>query len=107
MGKRLNVLLHLLGHYKYLITIVLGLLLVGVIDDNSMLRRWQNSIEINRLEEEIEQYNEQDRKATEQLQEMRRDPKFIERIARERYGMKADDEDIFVITNEEVGNGKQ
>lgn len=102
MGKRFNIMLDLLGHYKYLITIVVGLLLVGVIDDNSMLRRWQYSLEISRLEEEIANYNTQEQAATEQLQELRRNPKAIERIARERYGMKAADEDIFVLTDEEI-----
>lgn len=102
MGKRFNIMLDLLGHYKYLITIVVGLLLVGFIDDNSMLRRWQYSLEISRLEEEIANYNTQEQAATEQLQELRRNPKAIERIARERYGMKAADEDIFVLTDEEI-----
>ena len=36
-----------------------------------------------------------------QLKELKTDPKAIARVARERYFMKADNEDIFVLSDDE------
>jgi len=38
---------------------------------------------------------------------LRRDPKAIEKIARERYFMKTDDEDIYVLSDDEKPTQKQ
>ena len=102
MHIRLNTVLELISHYKYLIVIVVGLLFVGFLDEYSMLHRWKNTVQINQLKEEIEEYNRQDKEATDRLNELQRNPKVIEKIARERYFMKADDEDIFVITHDKA-----
>ena len=37
-----------------------------------------------------------------QIRKLDSDPKAIEKIARERYFMKADDEDIFVLSDDEA-----
>lgn len=37
MSKRLGIIWNYLAHYKYLIVIVVGVLVVGVIDDNSIV----------------------------------------------------------------------
>lgn len=41
------------------------------------------------------------KKDSEELKELQRDPNEISRIARERYFMKKDDEDIFVLSTDE------
>ena len=41
MTGRLNVILSLISHYKYLIVCVIGVLIVGLIDENSFLKRFQ------------------------------------------------------------------
>jgi cell division protein DivIC len=99
--RRLSPLLSLLGHYKYVITIVVGVLLVGVIDDNSFVHRAKLEMQISDLEADIERYNEQNEADVKQLKAMKSSPKAFERIARERYFMKADDEDIFVLSDDE------
>ena len=35
MAGRLNNIISFIAHYKYLITIVVGILIVGILDDNS------------------------------------------------------------------------
>ena len=97
--SRLSPLLALLSHYKYVITVVVGVLLVGFVDDNSFMQRAKLELQISDLEADIERYNEPDMK---QLKAMKRSPKAFEKIARERYFMKADDEDIFVLSDDET-----
>ena len=40
MTGRLNVILSLISHYKYLIVCVIGVLIVGLIEENSFLKRF-------------------------------------------------------------------
>ena len=94
MGKMLN-------HYRYIIVVVVGILIVGFVDDNSFMRRVQYELQISDLKKQIKEYNERHNTDSERLRELKRDPKAIEKIARERYFMKADDEDIYVLSDDE------
>lgn len=89
-----------LAHYKYLITILGGFLIIGVLDDNSFRQMMIYEMEITELKEEIATYRKQYEADNKLLRELRHDPKAIERIARERYFMKHDDEDIFVLSTD-------
>lgn len=100
MSKRLGIIWVYLSHYKYLITIVVGVLVVGVVDDNSIYQHIKYQIQISELHSEIEKYQSQYEKDSKQLREMRHGVKAYEKIARERYFMKADDEDIFVLSTD-------
>lgn len=101
MAGRLNGILGFIAHYKYLIVVVIGVLIVGLIDENSFLKRVQLELRISDLKREINKYTEQYETDSRQLDELKRHPKAIERIARERYFMKADDEDIYVLSDDE------
>lgn len=90
----------LIAHYKYAITIVGGILLVGFIDENSVLKRIQLEMQISDLKEEIATYKKRHERNTQQLNELKNNPNAVERIARERYFMKADDEDIYVLSDD-------
>ena len=100
MSSRLLSFLKLLAHYKYLITIVVGVALVGFVDDNSLLRHVEYRLKIGELNDEIDMYTRKNEQATQELRELRLHPKAIEKIARERYFMKADDEDIFILSTD-------
>jgi cell division protein FtsB len=52
------------------------------------------------LKEQIEEFDKEQQRNKAQLHELRRDPATIRKIARERYFMKTDDEDIFVLSDE-------
>lgn len=99
--SRINVLFSFLGHYKYLIVIIVGVAFVGFFDENSFMRRMQLDMQIEDMENEIAKYKKINAEDTRQLRELRRNPKSVEKIARERYFMKADDEDIFVLSDDE------
>lgn len=100
MSKRLVIVLNLLGRYKYLVTIVIGVAIVGVIDDNSLLQHIENRIQISEMRDEIQKYQARNEAASSELEALKRNPRAIEKIARERYFMKADDEDIFVLSDD-------
>ena len=101
MASRLGVVWSFISHYKYLVVIVLGVIIVGFIDENSFMRRIQLELQISDLQSKIEKYNKQYENDSRQLREIRQNPKAIEKIARERYFMKADDEDIYVLSDDE------
>lgn len=101
MSSKLTNFWNVLSRYKYVITFVEGVALVGFIDDNSFLRRVQYDMQIGKMKDEIRKYNLQNEKATQALNELRRNPKAIRKIARERYFMKVDDEDIYVLSTDQ------
>ena len=88
---------------KYIVVAVVGIVLVGFVDENSVLRHIQNQQYINDLQDEIDRYTAQFNRDQEQIHMLDSDPKAIEKIARERYFMKADDEDIFVLSDDPSG----
>ena len=86
---------------KYTVVCLLGVLIVGFLDENSIWSHFKNKQRISDLEEEIEKYNSEYERDQAQIRELYRNPKAMEKIARERYFMKADDEDIFVLSDDD------
>lgn len=107
MSRRLSIIWNYLSHYKYLIVIVVGVLVVGAIDDNSIYQHVKYQIQINNLRSEIKKYTARYQADTKLLREMRVDPKAYQKIARENYFMKADDEDIFVLSTDLPNNNNE
>jgi len=97
MASKLNRILSFLGHYKYLIVVVIGVAVVGFLDENSFLQRFKYEMQISDLRQEIAEYNAVYEADFKRLKELNSDPKAIEKVAREQYFMKADNEDIFVL----------
>ena len=100
MGKG-NPFLAFVSHNKYWIVLIVGVLVVGVVDENSFLKRVQLESKISDLKDQVEEYNRQYDRDMTRLRELETNPKAIEKIARERYFMKADDEDIFVLSDDQ------
>lgn len=101
MSKITGHILGFLSRFKFHIVILLGVLIVGVLDENSFMKRIEYAYQIKDLKAEIQKYDRQYRHDTQQLKDLKRDPKAIARIARERYFMKTEDEDIFVLSDDE------
>jgi len=89
-----------LWYMKYLIVCIIGVLVVGFIDENSVWAHIQNKQRINELKEEIAKYEAINESNQAQIRELQHNPKAMEKIARERYFMKAEDEDIFVLSDD-------
>ena len=88
-------------YFKYAVVCILGILLVGFLDENSLWSHFKNTQRIEELEREKEKYNADFQRDQAQIKELNKNPKALEKIARERYYMKADDEDIFVLSDDE------
>ena len=86
---------------KYAVVCICGVLIVGFLDENSVWSHLQNSQKIKELQEETAKYNAEYQRDQAQIRELDKNPKAIERIARERYFMKNDDEDIFVLSDDD------
>ena len=97
LGKRI---LWWIGRFKYVIVVVGGVLLITVLGENSMLQRYRYGRQIAELEDEIERQDARFVQDSIRLVEMERNPEEVRKIARERYFMKAADEDIFVLSDE-------
>jgi cell division protein FtsB len=100
MASKLNAIWNFLSHYKYLIVVVIGIAIVGFLDENSFMHRMKYEMQISDLKAEIKKYQLRHEADSIQLRELRLNPKAIEKIARGRYFMKTDDEDIFVFSND-------
>ena len=83
---------------KYSVVIVVGVLIVGFLDENSLWSHLKNRQRIQELTEEKNRYNADFQRDQAKIRDLDRNPKSMEKIARERYFMKADDEDIFVLS---------
>ena len=99
MGK-LNNIWSYISRHKYLITIVLGVLLVGVIDENSFRKIVLLNMRKDEVETELEEYENQFERDSVRLRALNANQKGVERIARERYFMKRPNEDIFVLSTD-------
>ena len=86
---------------KYIVVVFLAVLFIGFLDENSAWKHIRNQQYISELKEEIGEYEKRYNHDKAQIRELERNPKSIEKIARERYFMKADDEDIFVLSDDE------
>ena len=95
MSKLLTIWNYIRRH-KYMITVLIFIVVIGFLDENSLIQRVKHRSEICALNSEIEKYRKQYEEDTEKLKELTTNPEALEKIAREKYLMKKPDEDIFV-----------
>ena len=88
---------------KYLITITGLAIWVVFFDKNDLHTQFELRSEVKQLEEERNYYAHEIANITSDIRELTTNPKTLEKFAREKYLMKRDNEDIFVIV-EEKGN---
>lgn len=90
----------LLAKNKYLLTILGLTVWVLFFDKNDLKTQIEFHKEIKKLEEERNYYAKENAEITRDLKELTTNPKTVEKFAREKYLMKRDNEDIFVIVEE-------
>ena len=86
----------LLGRYKYWIVLALFLVVILVASENSLVKRLVQKREIRALQEQLRESAEQKRQNELMLNDLNNDSLVIDRIARERYNMHREDEDLFI-----------
>ena len=85
---------------KYLITLITLTVWVIFFDKNDLSTQIELRKEVKQLEEERNYYAHEIADITSDTRELNTNPKTLEKFAREKYYMKRDNEDIFVIVEE-------
>src|SRR3990167_1212948 len=82
---------------KYLITVIALTVWVIFFDKNDLRSQLELRTEVQKLEEERNYFAKEINSITSDIKELYTNPKTLEKFAREKYLMKRDNEDIFVI----------
>lgn len=85
---------------KYFVASVIFVFWVTFFDQNKLIDRFRSLHELNQLEKDKEYYNNRIKEETRELDELE-DGKNLEKFAREQYLMKKEDEEIYVIFEED------
>ena len=88
-----------IGKNKYWIVLALFLLVIFVASDNSLVKRVVQKREIRALQEQLRESAEQKHQNELMLNDLNNDSLVIDRIAREKYNMHREDEDLFLETS--------
>ena len=73
---------------------------LALFDRNDLWTTCKNQRELGRMHEQKEWYGSEIERSREQLNELSSNKRLLEKFARERYLMKRDNEDIFVLVPE-------
>jgi cell division protein DivIC len=84
----------------YVVTSVVFLLWMLLLDSNNLIARYQLTAKLGNLEDEKTYYEEKIEQVRRDHDELFGDRESIEKFAREKYLMKKEREDIFVIVEE-------
>ncbi|MGB4776258.1 MAG: septum formation initiator family protein [Daejeonella sp.] len=86
---------------KYFLASASFLVWMLFFDRNDFMSQYEYHSQLTKLKAEKEFYTLETAKAITDLKELTTNPKTLEKFAREKYLMKKDNEDVFVIVKEE------
>ena len=85
---------------KYSIALIAFFVWIIFFDKNNLINQFKLTSTLKSLNNQKEFYFDEIRKDSSSLQTLKTDASSLEKFAREKYLMKKDDEDIFLIVNE-------
>lgn len=85
---------------KYLIASVLFLAFILFFDDRDLITNYQYRRQLGELQQSKRFYEQEINKTRAELEQLKADASTIEKYAREKYLMKRDNEDIFLVPGE-------
>ncbi len=85
---------------RYFLTALVFLIWITFFDQNNLITQMQYRWELHKLEEEKEFYEEEIDVVQADLKELKTNPRTLEKFAREKYLMKKEDEELFVLVPE-------
>ena len=91
---------HWILKLKYVVALAIFIGVIGFVGESSLVNRIAQQQEISRLRAEIDEHNrkfEQDKKT---LNALKYDEEAVRDVARSRYYMKSDNEDIFIVEDD-------
>lgn len=86
---------------KYAIAIVVFAVWILFFDEHNLVSHTQNKIKLQQLEEQKDFYREKIKNDKRKLQELQTSNENLEKFAREQFQMKKENEDVFLIIEEE------
>ncbi len=83
---------------KYVIALIMVFVWLLFFDNHSLVQHWRLRREIRDLQQQQEFYLKEYRRDSLAIERLKNDPDALERYAREKYMMKKEGEDIYIIT---------
>lgn len=88
-----------IANHKYLFVTIAFVLIMLFFDENNFIKHLRNRSEIAVLKSDIEDMQSEYQRVLLRLEELDKDVDVMEKVAREKYGMHLDGEDVFIINN--------
>jgi len=85
----------------YAVTGISFLVWMTFLDSNDLINRFRLSAKLRSLENEREYYQEKIQEVQKDREELMGTPELLEKFAREKYLMKKESEDIYIIEDED------
>ncbi|QJB34016.1 septum formation initiator family protein [Chitinophaga oryzae] len=83
---------------KFFITTLAFVIWIAFLDKTNLMYQYQFQSEVNKLEDQKEFFIKEIKQTREEQQELLSSPEKLEKFAREKYYMKKDNEDLFIIS---------
>ena len=97
MNDSIGDIINWISKHKYLFVTLTFLVIIVIFDENSLLKHFQYQREIMSLKSEYKDLKEQHDDLVIKLNELDTDAAEMEKIARDKYDMQLENEDIFII----------
>ncbi len=85
---------------KFFLVTIAFLVWMIFFDKNDLFSQYQYHQQVSKLKQERDFYKTETEKVSKDLDELTSNPQKLEKFAREKYLMKKDNEDVYVIVNE-------
>ncbi|MFP4059213.1 MAG: FtsB family cell division protein [Bacteroidales bacterium] len=86
---------------KYILALVVFFIWLLFFDQNNLIDRFRTIYEINQLKKDKNYYIKNIEENSRRLDELQTDDENLEKFAREQYYMKKENEDIFIVIEED------
>ena len=86
---------------KYVVALAIFVGVMGFVGESSIVNRIGQQRESSRLKGESDDYNRKFNQDKKTLEALKNDPEAVKEVARGRYFMKTDNEDIFIVEESE------
>jgi len=85
---------------KFFLVTVAFVVWMTFFDKNDLLSQYQYQEQVSKLEQERDFYKTETEKVSKDLEELTSNPQQLEKFAREKYLMRKDNEDVFVVVKD-------
>ncbi len=85
---------------KYIVVLIIAVVWFLFFDQNNLIQQYRLSRQIKDLKHEKEYYLKEIARDSANIERLKYDPQELERYAREKYLMKKENEDIFIVKEE-------